>query len=183
MESAKAQRAAELLVEKAAEIKSPQVEIKADVTKAIGLRFRRDGILVAPQRGLQEEGEHPEVKSEQGEALGYLFMSAAFSPVVKGKRVPPDKLRTLKVVDNSGNEHTVACFLLAVRQAGEDDWRLYVYGPEKAPLVDAPFSAADQEKPGLIGLSVRDVQGTEGTLTLTVFGKYEAGFKIAYQMQ
>ena len=181
MEPERAQQVAELLVPKAAEVKSPQIEIKSDVSGAVGLRFRQDGILVVPQKGLSEEGEHPEVKTEPGAPLGYLFMTTSFRPVVKGKPVEPDKLRVVKVVDRQGNERSVICLLLAVRQLGDDDWRLYVYGPEKSPLVDAPFSLAEQEQTGPIALEIRDVQGTEGALVVTVFGKYEASFRIDYQ--
>ncbi|MHC4399199.1 MAG: hypothetical protein ACYTG0_05945, partial [Planctomycetota bacterium] len=106
MEAEKAQRAAKLLVEKAAEVKSPQVAVKADVAKAIGLRFRQDGILVVPQKGLKEDADATDVKAEQGAPLGYLFMSTSFRPVAGGKQVLPEKLRTFKVVDRNGNERT-----------------------------------------------------------------------------
>ena len=181
-DSERVQRVAELLTEKAAEVKSPQVKIEADVAKAAGLRFQRDGIVIVPQKGLSEDEENRDVDTEPGAALGYLFMSSGFGPVVDGKRVADEKLRTMKLVDNQGDEHAVRCFLLAVRRIDEEDWRLYVYGSEKKPLIDAQFSEAAEEKPGLVALDVDDITGHEGTLTITVFGRYQAGFRIGYQM-
>jgi hypothetical protein len=181
-DSERVQRVAELLIEKAAGIKSPQVKIEPDVAKAAGLRFRNDGIVIVPQKGLSEDAENADVDTERGAALGYLFMSSGFGPVVDGKRSEAEKLRTMKVVDNQGDEDTVRCFLLTVRRIHEEDWRLYVYGCEKKPLLDAQFSEAAEEKPGLVALDVGDVAGHEGALTITVFGKYQAGFRIGYQM-
>lgn len=182
LDAQQAQRVAEMLVEKAAEIKSPQVKLQADMAKAVGLRYRKDGILVVPRKGLGEQQEDAEVRSEHGAALAYLFMSSSFSPVVKGKPVDQGKLRSITVVDRQGIEHTVTCLLLAVRRTGQDDWRLYVYGAEQEPLIDAPFAAAENEKPGPVALDIENVMDTQGTLVVTVLGKYRAGLRVEYRM-
>lgn len=182
LDAQRSQRVAGMLMEKAAEIKSPQVKIETDTAKAVGVRYGRDGVLVVPRKGLDEQKEYPEVRTEQGAGLAYLFLSSAFSPVIDGTRVKPERLRTVNVVDNQGTERAVACLLLAVRQIGEDDWRLYVYGADKKPLIDAPFTEAAAEKPGPIAVHVEQVAGFEGTLTITAFGKYQAGFRIRYEL-
>jgi hypothetical protein len=179
----RAQRVAEMLVAKAGQIESPQVDLQVDVAKASGMKVRDDGLLVVPQKGLSEMGDNTEVESEQGAPLAYLFMSEGFCPVVEGTQVAQSKLRILAVTDKQGVQRKAKCFLLAVRKVSDDDWRLYVYGAEKKPLVDVQFTESSQEKPGPIALSIDDVAGNEGTLTVTVFGKYQAGFRAAYTRQ
>ena len=187
MEPQKAQRAAEMLTEKTAKIESPQVEIEADPSQAVGLEFKKEGILAIPQKGLDESAkeENSDARSEQGAGLAYLFMTSAFSPVIDGKPVKAEKLRTVKIADRQGNERTVTCLLLAARRISEEDWRLYVYGAEKKPLADVPFEEVETETPdaGPLRIDVENTSQSEGTGTfaVTVFGKYKAGFKVAYQ--
>jgi hypothetical protein len=176
----RAQRVAEMLVAKAGQIESPQVDLQVDVAKASGLKLRDDGLLVVPQKGISETDENTDVDSEQGAALAYLFMSEGFCPVKGGTQVTESKLRILAVTDKQGVQRSVKCFLLAVRQLTDDDWRLYVYGAENKPLVDAQFAESTQDKLGPVSLSIDDVAGSEGTLTVTVFGKYQASFRVAY---
>jgi len=177
-EPQRAQRAAEILVSAAGKIEGPQVKIAADVSKAVGLRLRDDGILAVPQKGLDEEKEDAAVNTDPGAALGYLFMSPGFSLVVQDRCVEAQKLRNVAITDNQGTERTIACFLLAVRQVDDENWRLYVYGADKKPLVDVAFAEATVERPAPVALDIESVSGIRGTLVVTVLGKYRAGFPL-----
>lgn len=183
LDSERAQRVAELLVQKAALIESPQVKIEAEPSRAAGLTFKQEGILVVPKNALKEEDkqENADVDTERGAGLAYLFMTQAFCPVVEGRPAKADGLRTVKVVDRQGTERTVTCLLLAVRRITDEDWRLYVYGANKKPLVDAPFDEAERPNSGPVAIDVENASNDKGTLAVTVFGKYKAGFTIAYQ--
>ena len=183
LDSEKAQRVAELLAPKATLIEAPQVKIEADPSQAAGLTFKNEGILVVPKKGLKEKEkeDNAAVNTKQGAGFAYLFMSQAFCPVVEGKPAKADVLRTVRVVDGRGNERTVTCLLLAVRRIDDEDWRMYVYGAKKEPLVDAQFDEAERPNSGPVAIDVENAANNEGTLAVTVFGKYKAGFAIAYQ--
>ena len=71
--------------------------------------------------------------------LAYLFTYRVV-PVIDGKLVSADRLRTVKVSDNQGEEHTAFVFALTARQLADDDYRLWVDGAGNKPLVDVPFS-------------------------------------------
>ena len=73
------------------------------------------------------------------------------------------------------------CLLLAVRHVGGDDWRLYVYGAEKKPLIDVPFELAERPDSGPVEIDVENTSLSGGTLAITLFGKYKAGFKVGFQ--
>ena len=185
MERQKAQRAAEMLTEKTVKLESLQVKIEADPSKAVGLEFKKEGILAIPQKGLDEseKDENSDSRTEQGAGLAYLFMTSAFSLVIDGKPAEAEKLRAVKIADRQGNVRTVTCLLLAARRISEEDWRLYVYGIEKKPLANVPFEEVETEmkNAGPLCLDVENTSQREGTLAVTVFGKYIAGFKVAYQ--
>ncbi|HID78840.1 MAG TPA: hypothetical protein EYP56_22950 [Planctomycetaceae bacterium] len=183
MPQQRARRIGEILMEAAAKIRPAQVRIEADAAQATGLTINRDGIVVVPQKGLAESEGKPEwdFRAESGVGLGYLFMTDAFCPLVEGKPVATKRMRALKVQDRQGRQVEVRCFLLAVRQLSDDDWRLYVYGADKKPLVDVPFEAAERAGLGPLALEVEKVVDNQGTLAVTVLGKYKAGFRVVYQ--
>lgn len=183
IDSQKARNVAESLVQKVAQIETPQVRVQPDASQAVGLTHKEEGILVIPKKGLVEDAKegNKEVNTQQGAGLGFLFMTSAFRPIVDGKPAGADMLRTVKVVDGQGQERTVTCLLLAVRQISEDNWRLLVYGSGKSPLVNVAFDEAQRPNSGPIAIDVEDVSDSEGTLAITVFGKYKAGFRVAYR--
>ena len=181
IDSEKLQPVAQQLSKEAAKIEKPQVRIEADPANAVGLRYKKDGIIAIPQKGLKADSISNAANTETGAAFAFLFMSESFAPVVDGGRVDDSKLRTVKLTDNQGNERTIKCLLLAVRQISGDDWRLYVYGSAKKPLVEAKFSARTTGVTQPILLKVDDVQGSEGTLKVLIFGKHQAGLRIGYE--
>ena len=180
IDSEDAQRIAKQLSEQAAKIEKPQVKIDADPQNAFGLRFRKDGILIVPRKGLKEEGIPEGAKTETGAGFAFLFMTERFSPIVDGQNVDESKLRTVKLTDNQGNERTIKCLLLASRQISEDEWKLYVYGSDKKPLAESRFSSKETDTERPVSIKVEDVQGSEGTLKVTLFGKYQAEIQIGY---
>jgi len=171
-----AQAFAQHLVEKMSDVEGLQVKVDADPESALGLAVDNEGVILVPVKGLEEGNEDPEVYTEAGAGLAYLFMSPRFNPVLDGKSVAQDKLHTISFTDDSGNEKKATCLILTVRNDA-DSWRLYGYGKDAKPLVDAPFSESYEEAESPIAISASSAE-EENSLILTVFGKYAASFKI-----
>jgi len=126
-----------------------------------------------------KEGETDEaVHTEQGAGLAYLFCSPRFDPMIDGKKIDAKKLRTIKYNDDNGTEKTATCLILAVRNVEGDDWRLYAYGADKKPVIDAKFAEAGEVTKGNLAIAVKDAKGKKQTLVVTLFGKYAADFTI-----
>lgn len=178
------QQALGILKDHLGQIKTPQVKIDPDPVHTVGLKIKQDGILLVPQKGLAESAEdeatRTAVRSQTGASLGYLLFTSSFTPVIDGKTVDAKKMRKIEVETPRGEKRAVYCLLLAVRQASEDDWRLFVYGTEKKPLIDIPFDDAAAEQPGPVAIRVEDVSGFRGKLVVNVLKKYEAGFQFEY---
>jgi len=174
------QQFARTLAPELAKIEAPQVKMEPDLAHAVGLHRQREGVFLVPQKGLSGADPGEAVKAETGAGLAYLFMSQSFTPVVNGQPADDSKLRALKVTAPQGNELSIRCLLLAVRRLADDDWRLYVYGTDEKPLIEAKFDEAAAEKEGPVAIRVEDVQDYEGTLVVTVLGKWEAGFRVRY---
>ena len=100
-----------------------------------------------------------------------------------GKLVGADRLRTVKVSDNRGEEHTAFVFALAARQLADDDYRLWVYGAGNKPLVDVPFSEGTTtgSAPVVVEVKRPDEAKMQGDVAITVFGKYQATFRAGYR--
>ena len=176
------QRIATRLSEEVADIDDPQIEIQPDVAQAVGLKIREDGVVCLPHSGLSEETIEENAHSESGTALAYLFMSENFVPLLDGQPIEESQLRIITLTTDQGTERNIKCFLLSARQVAEDDWRLYSYGATEEPLIDSKFEPADTSvSTGLVSLNIAEVEGTEGTLRLTVFGKYRAGMRLSYR--
>jgi len=178
MDSWTAQEYAQYLVEKFADVKGQQVKVDANADKAIGLAAGREGIILVPAEDLKEGEEHADVHTEKGAGLACLFMSPRFNPVIDGKQISQDKLQSVKYTDDSGNEKLATCLLLAVRNVDGDDWRLYAYGKDAKPVLDAKFQVADEDSEGPIAMVAKEANDKSATLVLTLFGKYAANFKI-----
>jgi hypothetical protein len=174
----------ERLVELAEKVEGAQVKVEGDASLANGVHLPEElGILVIPQKDLKESEELAEkFKAEKGTPLAYLFAYRVV-PVVDGKRVPASRLHTIKAVDGEGKEHQVQLLLLAVRQQADDDYRLYGYGTEATPIVNAKFSEGTASGSGPVVVTVKDTDEAtrEGTVVVTVFGKYQASFRAAQQ--
>ncbi len=167
------------LAKLAAKIEKPQVKIDPDPDRTNGVHVPDTlGLMVVPQKDLKESEElAAKFKEDAGAAIGYLF-AYRVAPVIDGKTPDAGHLRNLKVTDDEGAEHSVHVFLLAVRQLAGDDYRLYVYGSDAKPLVDAKFSEGTGPGPEPVAVHVTDTdhQKQQGTVVVTLFGKYQARF-------
>lgn len=179
-----AQRFGKILSEAAAKLEKPQVKIDGDADKAVGLHApEKLGMLLVPQKDLKESEELEEkFKADTGASLAYLFLYHLV-PVIDGQPVDGSRLRSVTLTGDNGESHTVHVLLLSVRKIGEDDYRLYAYGHEDKPLIDTQF--AEGTGPGDLPIAIevkdKDEVNHQGKIVLTVFGKYQAGFKTAYK--
>ena len=112
--------------------------------------------------------------------MAYLFMSPRFNPIINGKQIPQEKLRTLKY-RSGGDEKTATCLILSVKHIEGDDWRLYAYGADKKPVIDAKFKEADEEVDGLLHITTKDVKDDKAAFVVTLYGKYSASFSIGHK--
>lgn len=178
MEADTVQGYGQYLSDKFAEVKGHQVKVEPNMAAASGLVLGNEGIIIVPTK-IEDNEENPAVETESGGPLAYLFMSPRFNPLESDSKIDAKKLRTVQYEDD-GEVKEATCLILAVRHVEGDDWRLYVYGAEKKPLLDAKFSDAEQAKDRNLTIHVRDVKDGKGTLVVTVLKKYEAAFAIGH---
>ena len=173
----------EMGVKLAEKLDNPQIKIVADVSKASGVHVPDMlGLLLVPQKDLREGPELvAQFKAEKGAPLAYVF-AYKILPLVDGKPVDAKRLPSIKVKDDQGNEHAVHVLLLSVRQAAEDDYRLYGFGKDAKPIVDAKFTQGDDSGSGPVTIEIKepDESARQGTVVVTVFGKYRASFRAAH---
>ena len=167
-------RVGRLLLDAAGKIDKPQVKIEGDPEHAVALAvpMTEGGVLLAPQKGLDEENM-PDMTGEKGVPLGLLFAASNLVPVVDGKPIDRQKLHTLTVTIRE-KDVAVNCLLLSVRQISEDDYRLYVFGKGAKPLIDAKFTSG--EGPGTLPVALEIKNGDPAMVVITVFGRYQAKF-------
>ncbi|MCA9229361.1 MAG: hypothetical protein KDA57_01810 [Planctomycetales bacterium] len=173
-----AQVYAQHFVEKMGEVEGQQIVVEADAELARGLAEGDEGLILVPVKDLKEDEINPDVNTEKGGSLAYLFMSPRFNPIVEGKAVAQDQLHTITFMDESGEEKEATCLILAVRRVDEENWRLYAYGKAAEPLVDSQFKESYEEADSPVAISASSKGEKENTLVVTVFGKYAASFEI-----
>lgn len=156
------------------------VKIAADANLANGIHVPdRLGVMVIPQKDLKETEElAAQFKSDCGAPLAYL-LTYAVRPLVADNVAKAEQLRILKVIDDQGQSHEICVIPLAVKQVADDDYRLQGYGADNKLVIDAKFSQASESGSGSVTISVKDPdEGTlQGTVEVTVFGKYRASFR------
>lgn len=185
MEAKVAHKMAKQLCQRAKRLENPQVHIDPDVTQAEGAHRDQDaGLIVVPRHGLKDDLNQNAnmAKKDPGASLGYLF-AYHIVPVIRDKSVPVKELRRVTVADDTGKQVQVNCMLLAVRRVTDDNWRLYVYGIEKRPVLDVPLQTISGSETAPLSVACKNVRGFEGDLEVTVFGHYRAKFKVRYQLQ
>jgi len=172
-----------LMADEAAKFDKPQIKIEADADKANGAHIPDTiGVLIVPQKDLKESEElAAKFKADRGAPLAFLFLYRV-APVVNNATVDKSKLRPVKLADEQGKEHTVHTLLLSVRQVADDDYRLYAYGYNDKPIVDAKFSERTASGTNPVVVEVKDVDHDkrQGKLVVSVFGKYQATFTIGH---
>jgi hypothetical protein len=186
IEPAMAQAFGKKLADEAAKIQKPQVKVTADSEKANGVHMpHKAGTLVVPEKDLMEGAElAAKFKEEKGTPIAYLFLYH-LSPVINGAPADASRLYTVKLTNDEGAEQPIQVLLLAVRQLAEDDYRLYGYGHQDKPLVDAKFAEGTGPGAEPVAVELKDLneQTKQGKLVVTVFGKYQASFTVGYRAE
>ncbi len=179
-----AKKFGKIFAEHAAKLDKQQIKIDADAELSNGMHVPdKLGLLLVPQRGLKEGEElAAKFKTDKGAPLAYLFMFHLV-PVIDGQPVDVSRVRSVKFVDDNGGEHTIYTLLLSVRQVAEDEYRLYCYGHEDKPLVDAKFSqgTGPGTEPAVVEIKDPNEQTRQGKLVITIFNKYQASFTIGHR--
>lgn len=174
---------AEKLAEEAGKLDGLKIKIQADANQANGVHVKDMlGIIVVPQKDIKKgEESSANFKAEKGIPFAYLF-SYKVVPIIDGKRVQADQLNTLKVSDNNGEERKVYVLPLTAKKLTDDDYRLQAYGCGDKPVVDAKFSSGEEVNSPPVKVEIEDADSStnEGTIKVTVFGKYSASFRAAY---
>jgi len=183
MSGEEAEKIAARLCELAKEIEEPQIKISPDLDQANGVHVPRElGLLVVPQKGLEESEElAAKFKTDLGAPVAYLFAYRVV-PIVEDEAIESEKLRTLKL-DDDGDHVEVYVYLLAVRQLAGDDYRLQAYGSGKEPIIDARFAQAAGSGSQTVTVEIKDVDTDkhQGTAVVTVFGKFQAQFRVGHE--
>ncbi len=180
MEPETAREYGRMLSDLFAKTEGQQVKIEPSATEATGLQLSGDGIIFVPSKQLDSDKVDPAAESETGAPLAYLFISPRFELLHSGKPFDRKKLRAVKYGDDNSQEREVTALILAVRHLSGGDWRLYFYGSEKKPLIEAKFFDADDPKHKNVGIQVIDMKNGHGTLVVTALKKVEASFEFGY---
>jgi hypothetical protein len=169
----------------AKESKDLQCKLEPNFEKASGLfnAETNEGIIVVPAKTFKEDRENKELEKDPGAAMCFLCMSQAYNPLIDGKPIDAKKLRKIKFDDQQGGEAREAtCLLCTIRHLEGDDYELYVYGSDKAPLIKSTFGEANNAPKGDLALTIEDPKKDSATLVFNIFGKYSASIPIAHKM-
>jgi len=161
------------------DIKDAAVKFDVDADLASGVHAGQDGILMVPMKGLKEGEINPDVEKEHGAGLCYLFLSKCYQPMLDGKPIDASKLLSIKHIDGSGESREAFAVIITVKHVDGDDWRLFVYGKEKQPLLKQPFGAGSGDGTGLVELKADAPQNNSSNLTFVIAQKYAASFAIS----
>ena len=163
------------------ENKERPAKFEVDPAQATGLHVDQDGIILVPVKSLKEDVVDPAVESANGGGLCYLFMSPCYAPMIDGKPIDDKKLRRVKYKNGQGVDQEAICLVVTVKHVGGDDWRLYAFGAENSPVVDAPFGESTETIDKPLALRVSGAKDKKANLTLTVHKKYSASFAIGHK--
>jgi len=166
------------LCEKADKDEGAPLKITGDPEKAHGLHEPEvAAAMVVPRTELKMDNLK-NVDQPKGEPTGYLFLYK-ITLLLDNKPYPQEKLPTVVLKSDDGVERTVIALRLALRKDAEDDWKLLVFGKENKPLVTAKFRQEPNNSSLPLSLSAKDIGENQGTLVVTVFGKYAADVRLA----
>lgn len=163
------------------ETKEPQVKFEGNPEKAVGLHLERDGIIMVPIKTLKEGELDPAIDSENGAGICYLFMSSDFNPLIDGKPVDAKKLRTVKFEDQEGNSRDTTALLVTAKRIDGEDYRLYVFGADKKPLVESRWGESTENTEGDLAMHVSGAKDKKANLVFTLFNKYSASIEISHK--
>jgi hypothetical protein len=166
------------LIEEAGKLADPPIKIDADADKATGL-FRQGvgGLMVVPVKGLKADGLN-NATEENGAAAGYFFLYR-LRPVINGKTLEADKHSTVILKDDNGAEREIAVLRLAAKKISDTEWTLLIFAKDNKPVLTAAFRQEANGSDRPVSLSAKEGQNVQGTLTITLFGKYAADVPLA----
>jgi hypothetical protein len=161
------------LVEAADKINDPPFKVNADADKATGLHKPQvGGLMVVPTKALKAESLTG-VQESLGAPVGYLFLYK-LSPVVDGKPLDSAKLPMMNVKDDNGTERDISALRLAVKKESDTEWKLLVFAKDKKPILSAQLKEQANGSDLPISVAGKETGNDQGTLTITMFGKYAA---------
>jgi hypothetical protein len=169
----------------AKENKDLQCKLEPNFEKATGLfnAETNEGIIAVPAKTFKEDRENKELEKDPGAPVCFLCMSQTYNPLIDGKAIDAKKLRKIKFDDGQGGAAREAtCLLCTVRHLEGDDYELYVYGTDKAPLLKSTFGEANNAPKADLALTIEDPKKDSATLVFNIFGKYSASIPIAHKM-
>jgi hypothetical protein len=172
-----AQRYAKVCVEQLGTLGDAQIATDVDPEKASAVRGEGGGGMVIPDKMLSPERlakAGPEVVP-----LGQLWLRK-WTVVAGGKPVPNDRLRIVTVtVDDKGRP--MPLFLLGVRKKGGKELELVAYARDSEPILTLPLRKVEFVQDPPIDLEWQRGEKNVDSLTMTLFGRYQAVLPITRQ--
>ncbi len=168
----KAQKAARMVNDAAGSIGDAAVAVEADRDQPFAIKGGEVAMMIIPDKALTA-GK----LSAAGEAItpvGQLWTAAAIV-AVSGRAPAKDKLRFFTIKDGE-EERKVQLYLVGAAKNAQGTLELIVFGTDKEPLLRVPLgkSAESLTQQLPIELSGRKNDEDSGTLTLRLFGQYQA---------
>lgn len=170
-----AQKAARTVTEAAGTLSDTPFTIEANVEKPHAVKGSGVGLMIVPDKKLTLQSI-----SDAGETITPLaqLWSLKATVAADGKRLGADKLRVVTVSEKEKSRE-VQLYLLGVTKNKKGDLELVVYGKGEEPLLRAPIEKVPHtDHPLPIELSGEKTGDDSGTLTLNLFGEYEADISL-----
>jgi hypothetical protein len=156
----------------------PKIDVDCD--QANGLYEQgRGGLMVIPRKDLKED-KVSGVEEPNGMPVGFLCLYR-LTLLLDGKAVSADSLPTVTVKNDAGNDMSIITLRLAIKKESEENWKLLVFSKDKKPILSSAFRMDPNNSEQPISVSVKDIKENEGTLVVTLFGKYAADVKLTKQ--
>ncbi len=155
--------------EHAAGLDDNPIATEVDAQKPCAVRGEGGGAMVIPQKGLSEATLNKAGK--EAVPVGQLWLRK-WTPVVRGKAVPAERLRILRVkLDDK--ERPMPLLLLGVRKKGKA-LELLLYARDSDPFLVLPLAKSDHKPELPLELAWKRGKKKPDTLTLTLAGGYRA---------
>ncbi len=173
---------AQVLSDAVNNVENAAVKVECDIDNACGVHRDQIGLILVPQKDLKAEEIPDGVNSDPGAALGVLFMSDGFIPVIDDKPIEKSKLGSLEITGQDGSEQKVNYLILAARHTDDDVWHLYGYGTDEKPVLDAQIGEGFGPGTMPLALEVKDLDDEDnGTCYVTIYDMYQTSFPLAYK--
>lgn len=175
LDAAACKALAQPLTSAAEKADKPVLKIVGNLEKANGARQDKLQMIVVPQKDF--DPETPGANADPGLPLAHLFLPEGFVPLVDGKPIDQARLGTLTINTPSGPQK-FGYLALAARHTNDGAWRLFAYGADAKPLVDAEFGEGNGNGVQPVSFEVRDWQNNAGNVFITLFDEWQCSFKL-----